>query len=537
MENLAFEDIELSNSKEKNEKDIEIITNGHEKNGDIIEIKSYSFEEAITLTGSGKFHRLLLLTSGLCFMATMVEIMGVSLVIELAKCDMDFTIYEQGILASSGFLGVVCSSHALGFLADTVGRSKILKFALIFSIISSAASVFSTTVWMLIILRFLVGFFISGCQACVFSYMGEFHGKKTRLRNVTMLSCFLPLGLVVLPALATIILPMKLELYLGSMKFSSWRFLTLCNAIPTVLALIGVLCFPESPKYLLAQGRHDEAIEVMKKCYKMNTNMDPSTYPVEKVYLDVVGANFSNVKTVCDALKLIWSQTVPLFNRERIFHTLNIFFIMFNIFMIAQGTFMWFPVMLNAMVHYADTDFTICESVRELKKVTETMNYNVTTDIDELEMACEDNIDIYMYQVLIMMGIAYTILYLIFSWVIVYTGKRRLIIIFLTIAGAGSIALYWTNIFYVNLILITLTMAVGNCGGITNTISMEYYPTNINAMGMCLIMMIGRIGAIVGSNIIGLILNSNCEFLYMMYGALIILMIPLAFLLPNTNKT
>lgn len=161
--------------------------------------KEYSFEEAVTLTGVGRFHLKLLLICGLCFMAVMVEIMGVSLIMPLVKCDLQSTLEQQGLLASSGFLGVVLSSHAMGFLADTWGRVATLRYAMLFSAISSIISACSVNIWMLIVCRFCTGFFISGGQACVFSLCGEFHGNKSRVRHVTLLSCFMCIAMMFAP--------------------------------------------------------------------------------------------------------------------------------------------------------------------------------------------------------------------------------------------------------------------------------------------------------------------------------------------------
>lgn len=161
--------------------------------------RSHTFEEAITLTGVGRFHYKLLLICGLCFMGVMVEIMGVSLIMNQMKCDLQPTLNQQGILASAGFLGVVLSSHAMGFLADTWGRATTLRYALCISSVCSIVSAFSVNIWMLIVFRFLTGFFISGGQACVFSLCGEFHGTGSRIRHVTLLSGFLCMAMIFAP--------------------------------------------------------------------------------------------------------------------------------------------------------------------------------------------------------------------------------------------------------------------------------------------------------------------------------------------------
>lgn len=41
-------------------------------------------------------------------------------------------------------------------------------------------------------------------------------------------------------------------------------------------------------------------------------------------------------------------------------------------------------------------------------------------------------------------------------------------------------------------------------------------------MATCLILMFGRLGAVSGSNFVGLLLNTNCELIFYVYGALIL---------------
>ena len=42
------------------------------------------------------------------------------------------------------------------------------------------------------------------------------------------------------------------------------------------------------------------------------------------------------------------------------------------------------------------------------------------------------------------------------------------------------------------------------------------------AMATCLILMFGRLGAVGGSNFVGLLLDGYCELIFYLYGALII---------------
>uniref|UniRef100_T1GGW1 Major facilitator superfamily (MFS) profile domain-containing protein n=1 Tax=Megaselia scalaris TaxID=36166 RepID=T1GGW1_MEGSC len=142
--------------------------------------KKYSYEEAIERVGVGKFHYALLLIAGLCFMACITEIASIGQIMFSIKCDLKLTLTQQGLVGSAAYIGIVISSHFMGFLADTWGRTRSLRLTLFLSLCMSLISIMSVNVWMLFTFRFLTGLFISGGQAIVFTLVGEFHGSKTR---------------------------------------------------------------------------------------------------------------------------------------------------------------------------------------------------------------------------------------------------------------------------------------------------------------------------------------------------------------------
>ncbi|XP_017965075.1 synaptic vesicle 2-related protein [Drosophila navojoa] len=488
--------------------------------------REYSFEEAITLTGHGLFHLKLLLVCGLCFMAVMVEIMGVSLIMPLVKCDLQATLDQQGILASAGFLGVVLSSHAVGFLADTWGRVTTLRLAMLLSAITSIISAFSVNIWMLIAFRFLTGFFISGGQACVFSLCGEFHGNRTRVRHVTLLSCFLCFAIMFAPAMAIGILPLELSGSMLGVNVASWRLFLIADVSIALLALLGLLTVPETPKYLLVHGRTDKALETLRKMYVYNSGRPASEYPVECLAPQLGGASLSNVHGVCDALRLIWQQTVPLFHRSRVLHTLNICGMQFVIYGIAQGIFMWFPTILNELGEESSYGALLC---------TVLLNFNTEPNPSE-DGTCAMKADVNTYLVMITIGAAFTVIYLIFAYTIDMIGKRNLLMAWMVLTVVCLALLHWLREFILVVIALTLAMAIGNCGGLVSTIAMDFYPTQINAMGMCFIMMVGRLGAVVGSNVLGNLLFSSCDATFWTLLGFVVVLTVMAYFLPEQTK-
>lgn len=85
--------------------------------------------------------------------------------------------------------------------------------------------------------------------------------------------------------IAWLIIPQKwtINVWTGVVKISSWRvFLAICS-LPEFLACLAIFAFPESPRFLLLKGRREEALEVFRKIYSVNTGKDPDSYPVSNV--------------------------------------------------------------------------------------------------------------------------------------------------------------------------------------------------------------------------------------------------------------
>lgn len=57
-------------------------------------------------------------------------------------------------------------------------------------------------------------------------------------------------------------------------------------SLPSFLVAALLFLLPESPKFLISTGRHDEALEVFRGIYMMNTGRDKDLYPVKQILVD-----------------------------------------------------------------------------------------------------------------------------------------------------------------------------------------------------------------------------------------------------------
>ena len=155
--------------------------------------------------------------------------------------------FETGVILACSGLGTVLGSVMWGRAADRMGRRRTFFWCVLLFTIFTLASVFTPTGWwmMLALLRVLVGVGVGGLNIVSIPYIQEFVPTRQRGLLAGLGSVFIPLGL-----------------FLGSLgqraMHDNWRGLIALGAIP-ILLLVWIRIVPESPRYLLSQGREREA--------------------------------------------------------------------------------------------------------------------------------------------------------------------------------------------------------------------------------------------------------------------------------------
>lgn len=125
-----------------------------------------------------------------------------------------------------------------------------------------------------------------------------------------------------------------------------------------------LLFLPESPKFLLAQGRDAEALKTLEEIFVRNSNSnEEGTYPVKYVYL---GENQLAIGQDVSFFKLVWNQTVPLFKSPLLINTAKTSFIMFSLLSVSSGFFMWVPEILNKSLDYKEREMFVCDVINEV---------------------------------------------------------------------------------------------------------------------------------------------------------------------------
>lgn len=225
--------------------------------------KTYTVDEVIEAVGMGHFQYYVLALSGLFFIADSMEMLLLSFIKSALRCEFNLTNAQAALVTTSVGVGMLVGNVVWGMVGDAKGRRFAFIAAscqtLVFGLLAAA----SPSYWVLIVTRGLTGIGIGG-NHIAFSLIMEFLPSKSRGTWGMGLSVFWSLGAVVEAQLAMHVVP----------KFG-WRALMVLSSTPLVFLIALSSFVPESPRWLAARGRFDEAKAVVERAAVANSRALP----------------------------------------------------------------------------------------------------------------------------------------------------------------------------------------------------------------------------------------------------------------------
>lgn len=203
-----------------------------------------------------KFHwRVFACCAGCPFLdGYVLGIIAISLSIMSTQVHMSATM--SGLIGMSVLAGMFVGSLFGGYITDRIGRKKMFFLDFLFITIISVLQFFTVDPVQLFILRFLLGIGLGADYPIAGPYMSEFSPKKYRGSLVGALNAFWFFGYACSFVIGYLLLPLGNE--------TSWRWMLVSSAVPAFFWLLARCIMPESPRWLLSQGREQEANDVLK---------------------------------------------------------------------------------------------------------------------------------------------------------------------------------------------------------------------------------------------------------------------------------
>lgn len=224
---------------------------------------------------SEKFPRLLWFSSiiaalgGLLFGFDMAVVSGI---LPLVTDQFDLNATQQGWLVSSALLGCILGVAVSGRLGDRYGRRAALRLTAVLFFLSTLGCAFSSSMPIMIIFRIMGGIGVGLASSLVPLYLSEIAPASIRGRLVTYYQLAVTLG-ILLAYLSNAyllqgsfdrllaIFPWMNQLFVGEV----WRGMFLMGALPSLLFLVGLFGIPESPRWLIQQGRDDQGTKLFER--------------------------------------------------------------------------------------------------------------------------------------------------------------------------------------------------------------------------------------------------------------------------------
>ena len=172
------------------------------------------------------------------------------------KRQFGLTDFQTEVAASSLLLGCVFGVSIAGALGDWLGRKKLLISSAALFAVSSLACALPRNVTELCVARFAAGMAIGVASVLAPLYIAEVSPAATRGRLVSINQFAIVIGI-----LTSFIAGWGLA-FLGE---SSWRWMFASAVIPSSLFFFTLFSVPESPRWLIKEGRDGEALGVLQR--------------------------------------------------------------------------------------------------------------------------------------------------------------------------------------------------------------------------------------------------------------------------------
>uniref|UniRef100_A0A8D2AYI6 Solute carrier family 22 member 7 n=1 Tax=Sciurus vulgaris TaxID=55149 RepID=A0A8D2AYI6_SCIVU len=154
------------------------------------------------------------------------------------------------------FLGVLVGAVVFGYLSDRFGRRRLLLVAYVSALVLGLTSAASVSYVMFAITRTLTGSALAGFTIIVLPLELEWLDVEHRVVAGTLSSTFWTAGTMLLA--------------LAGYLIRDWRWLLMAVTLPCVPGILSIWWVPESARWLLTQGRVEEAQRYLLHCARLN---------------------------------------------------------------------------------------------------------------------------------------------------------------------------------------------------------------------------------------------------------------------------
>lgn len=220
------------------------------------------------------FHTRVAVVLGMGWLLDSFEVSIIGNVLGILKKLWHVTDVQASALVTVWLVGIMVGALFFGYLADRFGRRKLFLATLLLYSTCTVISALAPGYGFFLAFRFLTAIGVGAEYSAINAAIGELIPARVRGRATALVMNFWPLGSIV-AACVSLFLINLLPPALG------WRLAFGLGAIVALFTLWARRGLPESPRWLLARGRHAEAIAVLERIEAGTGHFERSALPAE----------------------------------------------------------------------------------------------------------------------------------------------------------------------------------------------------------------------------------------------------------------
>ncbi len=167
---------------------------------------------------------------------------------------------QLGFTVASALLGTIVGSIAVGGPLETRARRLVLRALGLVYVVSAVGCGLAWSWTALVAFRLLGGVAIGGSSVAAPMYIAEIAPPESRGRLVALAQLNIVVGILVAYVSNSLV-----ELAVGGPDSAAWRVMLGAPVLPALIFYALTFGMPESPRWLVARGRRDDALAVLRR--------------------------------------------------------------------------------------------------------------------------------------------------------------------------------------------------------------------------------------------------------------------------------
>ncbi|MEQ1885117.1 MAG: MFS transporter [Bryobacteraceae bacterium] len=365
---------------------------------------------------------------------------------------------QSGLLLGVSYIGQLAGALGFGWLAEKYGRVRSAAGAVAIMSVMNLACAMAGNFSMLLICRIIQGIGVGGEMPVAATYINELSRAHGRGKFFLLYEMIFPLGLMATGQIGSLLVPVF-----------GWKIMFLIGGIPGLFITWLVWRLPESPRWLIAHGRLEEAKGIIEKMEGASPRPDAELEPV----------------TASPAVQRIekarWGEVLSPFYRGR---TVVVWALWACAYFVSNSLNNWMPSLYNTVYHLPLQQALRAASLTNVAQVA-------------LLLVCAMVID--------RIGRKH--------WTVAAFIASGILLAVLGFTGAGSVMS----------VMILATVAygiVGSANAVLYLYTPEIYPTRMRAIGTGLATSWLRLTSAVGPPLVGLMVGAEgVSSVFLMFSA------------------